>query len=85
MKISSLLKPLDDNSPCPINGKYKDVPMKNVPSSFLDWFLGQPHLMRKYPAVAKYCENPRVIKSISQDLEDVAEDSRLNWDGFNDE
>ena len=72
--ILSTPDPLDDNSPCPINGKYHGVPLGKVPASFLDWFLGQPHLVRKYPAVVEYCNNPRVKRAINQDLDDGVDD-----------
>lgn len=72
MLIESDNSPLDDNSPCPINGKYHNWKMKDVPSHFLDWLRGQPHLLRKYPKVADYIK--RTAKSINQDLEDEDEE-----------
>lgn len=71
--------PLDDNSPCPINGRCKGMPMGDVPSRFLDWFLGQPHLVRKYKKVVEYCQSRK--KAIDQDLEDEDEGSGFNqWE-----
>ena len=60
--------PLDDDSPCPIHGKYHNVPMKDVPVHFLDWFLGQTHLMRKYPLVVDYCAVYK--RAINKELEE---------------
>lgn len=75
MLIESTNNPLDDNSPCPINGKYYHWKMKDVPSHFLDWFRGQAHLMRKYPLVADYIA--RTAKAIDQDIEEEEENE---WD-----
>lgn len=42
--------------------------MISVPSSFLDWFMGQEHLRNKYPEVVDYITRNK--KAIDQDLED---------------
>jgi hypothetical protein len=47
-------------------GKWKDVPLKNVPSSYLDWLDGQPRFAQKNPMLAAYIAKNR--KSIHQDL-----------------
>jgi hypothetical protein len=57
--------PLGDNDPCPIGKQWKGWPLKNVPSSFLDWFMGQEWRF-KFPALVDYVERNR--KSIDQDL-----------------
>jgi len=70
-------EPLTDKSPCPVNGKYHDVPMEDVPARFLDWFRGQPHLLAKYPTVADYIQrNKKVIdwELEDQDSQDDGED-----------
>lgn len=58
---------LSDFDPCPVKGKYQGIAMIQVPSSYLDWFRGQEHLMNKYPDVADYIERSK--KAIDQDIE----------------
>jgi len=73
--------PLTDDSPCPINGKYHNVPMGGVSARFLDWFLEQPHLMRKYPMVVNYCAMSK--RAIYRDLNkksDKREGRMLSYD-----
>lgn len=67
MKISAKTIQLNDESPCPIIGKYHNMPMGKVPAGYLDWFLGQKNLMEKYPAVLAYVE--KNIKHIYYELE----------------
>ena len=56
---------LTDESPFPF-GKWKGIKMINVPSTYLDWFIGQPWAT-KWPAVVTYVQ--RSQKAIQQDLE----------------
>lgn len=55
---------LDDESDFPF-GKWKGTKMKNVPSPYLDWFIGQDWANR-WPAVVNYINRSR--KAIDQDL-----------------
>ena len=50
---------LGDNSPCPVNGKHRGRPMKDVPASFLFWLEEQPWCAKKYPMVAVYINDHR--------------------------
>jgi len=62
------MKPLNDNSPCPVNGKHFGKRMEAVPASFLDWIVGQPWVDAKYPEVVRYVEKNR--KVIDMELEE---------------
>jgi len=47
-------------------GQFKGVELWEVPSRYLDWFRGQPQLMRAWPAIADYIN--RNASSIDEDL-----------------
>lgn len=47
--------------------------MQDVPARFFDWFLGQAHLIAKYPRVFEYIQRNK--KAIDMELEDEVE-----WD-----
>jgi uncharacterized protein (DUF3820 family) len=54
-----------DETPMPF-GKWKGTPMKNVPSEYLDWLVGQSWMPGKYSQIVDYVERSR--KAIDQDL-----------------
>jgi len=58
--------PLHDEEPMPF-GKYKGTKMKDVPSDYLDWLIGQPWIS-KWPRVKLYIEANK--KSIEEDIPD---------------
>ena len=58
--------PLHDEEPMPF-GKYKGTKMKDVPSDYLDWLIGQPWIA-KWPRVKAYIEANK--KSIEEDIPD---------------
>jgi hypothetical protein len=58
--------PLTDDDPFPFGPTHKGTPMKEVPSSYLDFISGLPWI-KSWPAVVDYCERNR--RSINQDLE----------------
>jgi hypothetical protein len=64
---------LSDDSPCPINGKHKGMSMATVPAAFLDWFMGQPHLVSKYPEVAEYIVTRKGALADEMEYEDQDE------------
>lgn len=62
------IDPLTDEDPYPIDSsRYTGLPLKDVPAQQLDWIRGQPHLARKYPALAAYIESR--AEAINQELE----------------
>ena len=65
--MDSASQPLNDESPMPY-GKFAGRPMKDVPSDYLDWCLGQDWFARKYPEVADYVA--RNLKVIQDDIPD---------------
>lgn len=48
---------LEDNDPCPVNGKYTGKKMTDVPASYLLWLYDQEWLPIKYPTVYAYITN----------------------------
>lgn len=75
--------PLSDTSPCPVSGKYYNVPMGKVPAHFLDWFIGQPHLMWKYPLVMDYVARNKTAINQDLDRESCDDNSYNKWDDIN--
>lgn len=61
-------KPITDDTPCTINGKYFGVPLGEVPATYLDWCLGQEWFARKYPEVLAYIK--KYEKVINRELKD---------------
>ncbi len=57
---------LSDKDPFPFGPKFKGVPMKDVPASYLDWLRGQPWI-GNWTGVANYIERNK--RAINQDLQ----------------
>lgn len=59
--------PMTDESLMPFGPAHKGTPMKEVPSHYLDWLLGQPWWQKSWPAVHDYITRNK--KAIDQDLQ----------------
>jgi len=55
------LKPLTDDSPCPVKGEHFGVKMYHLDATFLDWLSDQKWLEAKYPKVFDYIKNNRHV------------------------
>jgi len=64
------ISPLTDDSPCPVKGQHKNVLMKDLDASFLDWLHDQAWLEAKYPKVYDYIRINR--KAIDMELQENA-------------
>lgn len=65
-RIHEAYQPTTDESPMPF-GNFKGTPMKDVPSPYLDWLLGQPNFEENWPAIHAYILRNK--NAINQDLE----------------
>jgi hypothetical protein len=57
---------MDDLDPMPF-GKYKGIPMGEVPSDYLDWLIGQDWIYQ-WPDVEAYINDN--LDSIQEDIKD---------------